>query len=140
MKRLSAQQLLTPGNWTPVPSLQGLSFDVPTVDCVIDLEAELVAASSQAQTRVLGIRLERSFNGQGYGTVREPTFVTIYKDTEPVIGTAKAVLVEPDPGAHTFRVSVIEDSGQSVRISPTIATGQGTLQSDSVLGGALWCP
>lgn len=136
LRRAVSTPISTAANWTPVQGLQGLTLDVPSAGCVIEVQTDVAVGPGTGQTaNVVGVRLEQSQNGASYAEVRGPAIVTA-ESSEGGTATAAYVFENPTPGSYAYRVAVREDSGQAFVVSPLI----GALQSESTLSGKLWCP
>ncbi len=138
----SANSPTTVTDWTAVPGLDGLTLDVPSAACVIEVQADIaVGNTSSTGLRVVGVRLEQQ-TGANYVAVRGPVVTTLPEAPSGSLtgGTATVayVLESPSPGSYAYRVTVREDGTSTFVVSPNL--GGGTVPTESTLSGKLWCP
>jgi hypothetical protein len=124
------------GFWAPVFGSQGLSLDVPSSGCLLEVHASIVVGAGP-NNQVVGVRIEQSTNGgASYPTVvRQPVVVWVQQG-RPNTAALSFVTENPPAGSYLFRVTTREDDDQSYVVSPSM----GFVTSQSTLSGQLWCP
>jgi len=130
--RNSTQTSMTADDWTVAPGLQGLTLNVPSAACVIEVDANVAVGGGGLNVKV-GARIEQSADGAAYSVVGGPSIVST---TDGAAASLAHVLANPAVGSYVYRVQVREDTTTNYLINPTI----GALQSESTLSGKLWCP
>jgi hypothetical protein len=134
--RNSTSTTLTADDWTVAPGLQGLTLDIPSGGCVIEVQARVVVSCSGGCTSVkVGARIEQSVDGGAY-TVVSGHSIASAASGEGATASLEHVLENPVAGSYVYRVQVREDTTSDYVINPTI----GALQGESTLSGKLWCP
>jgi hypothetical protein len=124
------------GFWAPVFGSQGLSLDVPSSGCLLEVHASVVVGAGP-NNQVVGVQIEQSTNGgASYPTVVRPPVVVWVQQGRPNTAALSYVAENPPVGSYKFRATTREDDDQSYVVSPSV----GYVTSQSTLSGKLWCP
>lgn len=135
MLRFTTETAITANAWTAPAALAGLTVNVPSAQCAIEVRAE-VAIGSAGGTDAVGVRLEQSYNSGTYTTVRGPVAVATSQDG--VVATVAYVASNPSIGNYVYRASLREANDADFELNPVIGSLLGP--TESTLSYQLRCP